>query len=57
MSVVLLDTHVVQWWSAAPPVSRRDPADRLIYAAAVEHGVLLVTRDARLRRAGRSVAV
>lgn len=27
-----------------------DPADRLIYASALEHGVRLVTKDARLRR-------
>lgn len=27
-----------------------DPADRLIYATAVEHGWRLVTKDARLRR-------
>jgi len=26
-----------------------DPADRLIYATAVEHGLRLVTKDARLR--------
>lgn len=119
MSTVLLDTHVVQWWSAEPerlsdtatrtlsgadqlavaaiswfelawlatherivltvPVRSwlerlagevqtigmtpaiadtavslpssfpGDPADRLIYATAVEHGCLLVTKDRRLR--------
>lgn len=27
-----------------------DPADRIIYATAVEHGWLLVTKDRRLRR-------
>lgn len=27
-----------------------DPADRLIYATAVEHGLRLVTKDARLRK-------
>ena len=27
-----------------------DPADRLIYATAVEHGFRLVTKDARLRK-------
>jgi PIN domain nuclease of toxin-antitoxin system len=26
-----------------------DPADRLVYATAVEHGCLLVTKDRRLR--------
>ena len=120
MTTVLLDTHVVQWWSAEPerisdaatktlaeadqlavaaiswfelawlaaheriivtiPVRSwleqladglqtlgltpaiastavslpssfpGDPADRLVYATAVEHGCLLVTKDGRLRR-------
>ena len=119
MTTVLLDTHVVQWWSAEPerlsdaatetlaeadqlavaaiswfelawlaareriivtiPVRSwleqladglqtlgvtpaiaatavslpssfpGDPADRLVYATAVEHGCLLVTKDRRLR--------
>jgi PIN domain nuclease of toxin-antitoxin system len=40
-----------------PPSFPGDPADRLIYATAVEHGVPLVTKDARLRKHGRSVAV
>lgn len=127
MSCVLLDTHVVQWWSAEPDrVSARvtkllleadelavaavtwyelawlarnerihvaipvrswldllaaqlrtiaitpaiadtaaglstafpgDPSDRLIYATAVEHGLPLATKDGRLRKHGRSVAV
>ena len=34
-----------------------DPADRLIYATAVEHGLPLVTKDKRLREQGRTVAV
>jgi len=34
-----------------------DPADRLIYATAVENGLTLVTKDGRLRKQGRSVAV
>jgi PIN domain nuclease of toxin-antitoxin system len=120
MTTLLLDTHVVQWWSAEParlsrPAARAlsaadelavaaiswfelawlarreriivgvpvrswlaelaarvrtvaitpaiadtaaslpvtfpgDPADRLIYATAVEHGWHLVTKDGRLRR-------
>ncbi len=120
MTTVLLDTHVVQWWSAQPKLISRpatraiegadelavaaitwfelawlaqhqriivsipvrswleqlsasvrtvgitpaiaasavalpstfpnDPADRLIYATAVEHGWQLVTKDGRLRR-------
>lgn len=127
MSAVLLDTHVVQWWSAEPDrLSSRastllndatelvvaaitwyelawlarheriavripirswleqlaagmrtltitpaiaetavslpdsfpgDPADRLIYATAVEHGLTLVSKDDRLRRHSASVAV
>ena len=120
MTTVLLDTHVVQWWSAEPDRLSRaatealagadqlavsaiswfelaslaaheriivtipvrswleqladglqtlgvtpaiaatavslpssfpgDPADRLVYATAVEHGCRLVTKDHRLRR-------
>jgi PIN domain nuclease of toxin-antitoxin system len=127
VSAVLLDTHVVQWWSAEPDrLSSRastllndatelvvaaitwyelawlarheriavripirswleqlaagmrtltitpaiaetavslpdsfpgDPADRLIYATAVEHGLTLVSKDNRLRRHSASVAV
>lgn len=82
---VLVDSHVLQWWSAEPdrlsasaaealeqlasevrtlgitpaiadtavalPSSfPGDPADRLIYATTIEHGVRLVTKDRRLRR-------
>jgi PIN domain nuclease of toxin-antitoxin system len=127
VSAVLLDTHVVQWWSAEPDrLSSRastllndatelvvaaitwyelawlarheriavripirswleqlaagmrtltitpaiaetavslpdsfpgDPADRLIYATAVEHGLTLVSKDDRLRRHSASLAV
>lgn len=127
MTAVLLDTHVVQWWSAEPDrLSGRarttiaaadalavaaitwyelawlarherilvtipirswlqqlgeqvrtltitpaladtavnlpssfpgDPADRLIYATAIEHGLPLVTKDGRLREHPQSVAV
>ena len=35
---------------ALPDTFPRDPADRLIYATAVEHGWRLVTKDDRLRR-------
>jgi PIN domain nuclease of toxin-antitoxin system len=37
----------------------RDPADRLIFATAIEHGWPLVTKDERLRDAahGRVVAI
>lgn len=34
-----------------------DPADRLIYATAVEHGLALVTKDRKLRQAGRPLTV
>ena len=34
---------------ALPPSFPGDPADRLIYATAVEHGARLVTKDRRLR--------
>ena len=33
-----------------PPGFRGDPADRLIYATAVAHGLRLVTKNDRLRR-------
>jgi PIN domain nuclease of toxin-antitoxin system len=32
-----------------PDDPAEDPADRLIYATAIEHGVRLVTKDRRLR--------
>lgn len=33
-----------------PPPFTGDPADRIIYATAVEHGTQLVTRDGKLRK-------
>lgn len=54
MSGVLLDTHSAV---ALPDSFPGDPADRLIYATAVEHGLRLVTKDAQMRKHGRSVAV
>ena len=44
---------------ALPPAFPGDPADRLIYATAVERGWRLVTKDRRLRdhRHPRDVAV
>lgn len=45
--------------AALPTSFPGDPADRLIYATAIEHGWKLVTKDRRLRdhRAPRAVAV
>lgn len=45
--------------ASLPPSFPGDPADRLIYATAVEHGWKLVTKDRRIRshRHPRSVAV
>lgn len=36
--------------SSLPSTFPSDPADRLIYATAIEHGLRLVTKDSRLRR-------
>jgi PIN domain nuclease of toxin-antitoxin system len=36
--------------AALPATFPGDPADRLVYATAVEHGWRLVTKDGRLRR-------
>jgi PIN domain nuclease of toxin-antitoxin system len=36
--------------AALPACFPGDPADRLIYASALEHGLQLVTKDQRLRR-------
>ena len=38
--------------AASLPDSIRDPADRLIVTTALHHGVPLVTKDERIRRAG-----
>lgn len=43
--------------AALPPSFPSDPADRLIYATAIEHGWHLVTKDSRLRRHRASPAV
>jgi PIN domain nuclease of toxin-antitoxin system len=43
-------THAIAHTAVSLPTSfPGDPADRLIYATAIEHGWRLVTRDARLR--------
>lgn len=34
-----------------------DPADRLIYATAIEHGLRLVTKDGLLRKQGPSITL
>lgn len=36
--------------TSLPSTFPGDPADRLIYATAIEHGLRLVTKDRRLRR-------
>lgn len=43
--------------AALPDSIPRDPADRLIYATAIEHGWQLVTKDRALRRHRHSRAV
>lgn len=43
--------------AAIPAPFPRDPADRLIYATAIEHGWRLVTKDRRLRDHDREGAV
>ncbi len=44
-------THAVAATAAELPASfPGDPADRLIYATAIEHGWSLITKDDRLRR-------
>lgn len=36
--------------AALPPTFPRDPADRVIYATGVEHGLRIVTKDRQMRR-------
>jgi len=43
--------------AALPPSFPSDPADRLIYATAIENGWPLVTKDSQLRRHRASPAV
>ena len=45
--------------ASLPPSFPGDPADRLIYATAVEHGCQLVTKDRKLRdhRHTRTIAI
>jgi len=44
-------TPAIAYSAAALPSSfPSDPADRLIYATAIEHGLKLVTKDKRLRQ-------
>lgn len=42
-------TAIATTAAALPPTFPGDPADRLIYATAIEHGWGLVTKDRRLR--------
>ncbi|MCY3560110.1 MAG: type II toxin-antitoxin system VapC family toxin [bacterium] len=43
--------------AALPPSFPSDPADRLIYATAIEHGLHLVTKDSPIRRHRASPAI
>jgi len=52
ISPAVADTAV-----SLPPSFPGDPADRLIYATAVEHGLPLITKDGRLRDHPQSIAV
>jgi PIN domain nuclease of toxin-antitoxin system len=54
LTAAIADTAV-----ALPSTFPADPADRLIYATAVEHGWTLITKDRRIRdhRHPRAVAV
>lgn len=54
---VALSPAIAATAAALPESFPSDPADRLIYAAAIEHGWNLVTKDARLRRHRASPAV
>jgi PIN domain nuclease of toxin-antitoxin system len=47
---VLLDTHVWLWWR--PKEFHGDPADRLIVATALTHGLVLATHDQAIRDSG-----
>lgn len=47
---VVISPAVAATAAALPASFPGDPADRLIYASALEHGLQLVTKDQRLRR-------
>lgn len=47
--IVVISPAVAATASALPAVFPGDPADRLIYATALEHGWQLVTKDKRIR--------
>jgi PIN domain nuclease of toxin-antitoxin system len=46
---VVISPAVAATAAALPASFPGDPADRLIYASALEHGLQLVTKDQRLR--------
>lgn len=54
---VALSPAIAATAAALPTSFPSDPADRLIYATAIEHGRHLVTKDSRLRRYRASPAV
>lgn len=51
---ILVDTHVVFWPAFKPPTESipKDPADRIIGAAALVEGLSLLTADHEIRRLG-----
>jgi PIN domain nuclease of toxin-antitoxin system len=53
----ILTPAIADTASTLPDSFPGDPADRLIYATAIEHGWPLITKDWRLRRHSASVAV
>ena len=54
---VVLSPSIAAAAAALPATFPRDPADRLIYATAVEHGWRLVTKDQHLRAHDEAGAV
>ncbi|MCY4119362.1 MAG: PIN domain-containing protein [Acidobacteria bacterium] len=54
---VALSPAIAATAAALPPSFPSDPADRLIYATAIERGWHLVTKDSQLRRHTASPAV
>jgi len=50
--VILLDTHVLVWLTSEPTSLSKhssDPCDRLIGATALAEGMVLITKDEKIR--------